>query len=72
LATRQRQEKSPELVRATRQAHLVEELAHLVAQERRHSVDPPDYLARPWRTHSPAVAAVVAPRGAVERMRISQ
>jgi hypothetical protein len=49
LGTRQRQEKSPELVRATRQAHLVEELAHpveelahLVAQERRHSVDPPD------------------------------
>jgi hypothetical protein len=66
-------------VRATRQAHLLEELAHLaeelahlVAQERRHSVETRDYLARPWRAHSPAVAAVVAPRGAVERMRISQ
>jgi hypothetical protein len=86
LATRPRREKFPALVRATRQAHLVEELAHLVeelahlveelahlvAQERRHSVETRDYLARPWRAHSPAVAAAVVPRGVVERMQISQ
>ena len=49
LETRPWREKFPGLVRATRQAHLVEELAHLVeelahlvAQERRHSVDPRD------------------------------
>jgi hypothetical protein len=49
LETRPWREKFPGLVRATRQAHLmeelahlVEELAHLVAQEQRHSVDPRD------------------------------
>jgi hypothetical protein len=72
LATRQQQEKFPEPVRATCQAQLAEELAHLVAQERRHSVAPLDYLARQWRAHSAAVAVAAAPPGAVGRMRISQ
>ena len=72
LETRLGREKFPGLVRATRQAHLVEELAHLVeelahlvAQERQRLVEPPDYPARRWRVHSAAAAAVGAPLGAV-------
>jgi len=72
LATRRRQEKFPALVRATRQVQLAAESAHLVAQGRQHSVDPPDYLARRSRVHSAAVAVVAVPRGAVGRMRILQ
>ena len=62
---RPRREKFPGVVRARRQVQLVEELAHLVAQERQRLVEPPDYPARRWRVHSAAAAAVGAPLGAV-------